>query len=234
MPKPTRAVKKTDKNKAWNRKAKPSNYKIETIPIRKSILIVCEGQTEKLYFESFPVLGLKVKAIDIGGQTKVKLVESTQKILEKSEYEYDEVWCAFDMDLKNGSNEFADFDNAIEKANTLGYKVAYSNDSFELWFYLHYNKIESQQLRTFYYEQLSQKFGINYKKFGKKYEFCQRIYTILLNDEQASQERAIKNAKKLYENQKHLEYHKQNPVTKVYELVEELNKNLRDKEYDYR
>jgi hypothetical protein len=117
MPKPTRAVKKTDKNKAWNRKAKSTNYQIETIPLRKSILIVCEGQTEKLYFESFPVLGLKVEAIDLGGQSKTKLVENTQKILEKSEYEYDEVWCVFDMDFKNGANEYADFDNAIEKAN---------------------------------------------------------------------------------------------------------------------
>lgn len=227
MPKPTRAVKKTDKNKAWNRKAKPSNYKIETIPIRKSILIVCEGQTEKLYFESFPVLGLKVEAVDLGGQSKTKLVDSTQKIIESSEYEYDEIWCVFDMDFKNGADEYADFDNAIEKANTLGYKVAYSNDSFELWFYLHYNKIEAQQLRTFYYEQLSQKFGINYEREGKKYAFCQKVYSILLNDEQASQERAIKNADELYESQKHLIYHKQNPVTTVYKLVQTLNENVR-------
>ena len=227
MPKATRAVKKTDKNKAWNRKAKPTNYQIETIPIRKSILIVCEGQTEKLYFESFPVLGLKVEAVDLGGQSKTKLVDSTQKIIESSEYEYDEVWCVFDMDFKNGADEYADFDNAIEKANILGYKVAYSNDSFELWFYLHYNKIEAQQLRTFYYEQLSQKFGINYEREGKKYVFCQKVYTILLNDEQASQERAIKNAEELYENQKHLVYHKQNPVTTVYKLVQTLNENIR-------
>src|SRR5690554_2047226 len=227
MPKPTRAVKKTDKNKAWNRKAKSTNYQIETIPLRKSILIVCEGQTEKLYFESFPVLGLKVEAIDLGGQSKTKLVESTQKILENSEYEYDEVWCVFDMDFKNGADEYADFDNAIEKANTLGYEVAYSNDSFELWFYLHYNKIEAQQLRTFYYEQLSQKFGINYEREGKKYAFCQKVYSVLLNDEQASQERAIKNADELYESQKHLIYHKQNPVTTVYKLVQTLNENVR-------
>jgi hypothetical protein len=228
MPKPTRAVKKTDKNKAWNRKAKSTNYQIETIPLRKSILIVCEGQTEKLYFESFPVLGLKVEAIDLGGQSKTKLVENTQKILEKSEYEYDEVWCVFDMDFKNGANEYADFDNAIEKANILNYNVAYSNDSFELWFYLHYNKIEAQQLRTFYYEQLSQKLGINYEREGKKYAFCQKLYAILLNDEQASQERAIKNAEELYESQKHLVYHKQNPVTTVYKLVQTLNENIRE------
>ncbi|MBY0066503.1 MULTISPECIES: RloB family protein [Empedobacter] len=227
MPKPTRAVKKTDKNKAWNRKAKPSSYQIETIPIRKSILIVCEGQTEKLYFESFPVLGLKVEAVDLGGQSKTKLVDSTQKIIESSEYEYDEVWCVFDMDFKNGADEYADFDNAIEKANTLGNEVAYSNDSFELWFYLHYNKIEAQQLRTFYYEQLSQKFGINYEREGKKYAFCQKVYSILLNDEHASQERAIKNADELYESQKHLIYHKQNPVTTVYKLVQTLNENVR-------
>lgn len=228
MPKPTRAVKKTDKNKAWNRKAKSTNYQIETIPLRKSILIVCEGQTEKLYFESFPVLGLKVEAIDLGGQSKTKLVENTQKILEKSEYEYDEVWCVFDMDFKNGANEYADFDNAIEKANNLNYNVAYSNDSFELWFYLHYNKIEAQQLRTFYYEQLSQKLGINYEREGKKYAFCQKLYAILLNGEQASQERAIKNAEELYESQKHLVYHKQNPVTTVYKLVQTLNENIRE------
>ena len=57
MPKSTKAIKVTDKNKAWNKKAQPSGYKIETIPIKKTILIVCEGQTEKIYFESFPVLG---------------------------------------------------------------------------------------------------------------------------------------------------------------------------------
>lgn len=227
MPKPTRAVKKTDKNKAWNRKSKPTNYQIETIPIRKSILIVCEGQTEKLYFESFPVLGLKVEAIDLGGQSKTKLVDSTQKILESSEYEYDEVWCVFDMDFKNGADEYADFDNAIEKANNLGYNAAYSNDSFELWFYLHYNKIEAQQLRTFYYDQLSQKFGINYEREGKKYAFCQKLYSILLNDEKASQDRAIKDAEELYESQKHLACHQQNPVTTVYMLVKSLNENLR-------
>lgn len=227
MPKPTRAVKKTDKNKAWNRKSKSTTYQIESIPIRKSILIVCEGQTEKLYFESFPVLGLKVEAIDLGGQSKTKLVENTQKIVEDSGYNYDEIWCVFDMDFKNGANEYADFDNAIEKARKLEYNVAYSNDSFELWFYLHYNKIEAQQLRTFYYEQLSQKFGINYERDGKRYAFSQKIYELLVNDNNASQERAIQYAKELYESQQDLAYHNQNPVSTVYKLVEMLNENIR-------
>ncbi|MDE5492242.1 RloB family protein [Elizabethkingia meningoseptica] len=228
MPKKTKAIKKTDAGKAWNRKSKPTSYNIDTIPIKSSILIICEGQTEKLYFESFPVLGLKVEAIDLGGQSKTKLVETTEKIIENSEFDYDEVWCVFDMDYKHGEIEYADFDNAIKKAKQLGYNVAYSNDSFELWFYLHYNKIEAQQLRTFYYEQLSEKWNLNYEKEGKKYEFCMSTYRLLLTDANASQERAIKYAEELYESQKDLAYHLQNPVTTVYQLVKVLNKNLKE------
>ena len=100
MPKSTKATKVTDKNKAWNKKSQPSGYKIDCIPMNKTILIVCEGQTEKLYFESFPVLGVKIKAIDLKGQAKLKLVESTGEIIENEKEDYNEVWCVFDMDVK--------------------------------------------------------------------------------------------------------------------------------------
>jgi len=227
MPKSTKAIKVTDKNKAWNIKAQPSGYKIESIPINKTILIVCEGQTEKLYFESFPVLGVKVKAVDLKGQAKHKLVESTIDIVGTNDDKDIEVWCVFDMDVKRGADEFADFDNAISKALQLGYNVAYSNDAFELWFYLHYNLTESQHLRPFYYNELGKRFGINYVKDGKKYAFCLTIYDILKNDKNSSQEKAIERAKLLFKQQESLPYHQQNPNTKVYELVEELNRNLR-------
>ena len=227
MPKNTKSIKVTDKSKAWNKKTQPSTYRIKTIPINKTILIICEGQTEKLYFESFPVLGVKIKAIDLKGQAKLKLEESTKKIVENAKEKYNEIWCVFDMDVKRGADEFADFDNAISKALLLGYKVAYSNDAFEVWFYLHYNFTDSQHLRSFYYEELGSKFGINYVKEGKKYNFCLKIYDILKNDKNSSQEKAIEGAKALFEQQKNLPYHQQNPNTKVYELVEELNRNLR-------
>jgi hypothetical protein len=227
MPKSTRAIKVTDQNKAWNKRPKPNGYRIDSIPINKIILIVCEGQTEKLYFESFPVLGVKIKAIDLKGQSKLKLIESTKQIIDSSNEEYNEVWCVFDMDVKRGADEFADFNNAINKALEFGYKTAYSNDAFELWFYLHYNLTNAQQLRTFYYKELGKKFGINYIKDGKKYNFCLQIYSILNNDINSSQQNAIDRAKALFEEQKQLTYHEQNPVTKVYELVEVLNENLR-------
>lgn len=227
MPKSTKAIKVTDQNKAWNKKAKSSAYRFDTIPINKTILIVCEGQTEKLYFESFPVLGVKIKAIDLKGQSKLKLIESTKDIVDSTDEKYDEVWCVFDMDVKRGADEFADFDNSINKAFELGYKAAYSNDAFELWFYLHYNLTNAQQLRTFYYDELGKRFGINYIKDGKKYTFCLQIYSILNKDINSSQQNAIDRAKILFEEQKHLIYHEQNPITKVYELVEVLNENLR-------
>jgi hypothetical protein len=226
MPKRTKATKKTDEGKAWNRKAKPSAYQIDTIPINKTMLIVCEGQTEKLYFESFPVLGAKIEVIDLKGQSKLKLVELTDNIIENSEFEYDVIWCVFDMDVKRGEKEFADFDNSINKAIQSDYKVAYSNDAFELWFYLHYNYTETQNLRNYYYDELSKRWSINYVKDGKKRDFSLKIYQQLLNDPN-NQVQAISRAKKLYEQHKHLAYHKQNPVTMVYELVKELNENLR-------
>ena len=198
MPKSTRAIKVTDSDKAWNRKSQPSRYKIETIPINKTILIICEGQTEKLYFESFPVLGIKIKAIDLKGQSKLKLIESTKEIIETNDKEYNEVWCVFDMDIKRGADEFSDFDNAINKALKLGYKVAYSNDAFELWFYLHYNYSEAQNLRTFYYEELGKNFGLNYSKDGKKYDFCLEIYSRLNSDGNSSQSNAIERARRLF------------------------------------
>jgi len=227
MPKSTKAIKATDKDKAWNKKVQPSSYKIETIPINKTILIVCEGQTEKLYFKSFPVLGVKIKAIDLKGQAKLKLVESTKEIVTNAKEEYNEVWCVFDMDVKRGANEFADFDNSISKALLLGYKVAYSNDAFELWFYLHYNYTDVQNLRTFYYTELGKRFDINYVKDGKKYDFCLKTYDILINDKSSSQLKAIERGKSLFKDQENLLFHQQNPNTKVYELVEELNRNLR-------
>lgn len=229
MPKKTRAIKQTDirSQKPWLKKVDASLYQIEIKEKNKTILIVGEGQTEKLYFESFPVLALTVEAIDLKGQSKLKLIESTQIIIENSTTEYDEVWCVFDMDYKKGEKEFSDFDNAIEKGKSLGYKIAYSNDSFELWFYLHYNYTEQKKHRKFYYKSLGEKWNLNYEKDGKSYKFCKSIYSKIEKDNEASQEKAIERAENLFKVQSDLPFHKQNPITLVYELVKYLNANKR-------
>lgn len=227
MPSKTKTIKKTDRQKAWLKKVKPSLYKIETKEVNKIILIVAEGQSEKLYFESFPVITLSVEAIELGGQSKLKLIEATESIINNSDKTFDEVWCVFDMDIKQGKKEFSDFDNAIKSGLSKGFKIAYSNDCFELWYYLHYNYTDQKNHRSFYYKKLGQRWNVNYEKDGKKYEFCQKIYSILEIDENASQLDAIKRAEKLYKIQSTLDYHKQNPITLVYQLVAFLNDNCR-------
>lgn len=229
MPKRTKAIKVTDKkaNKPWLKKKKSSVYKVESRETNKTILIVSEGQTEKLYFESFPVLALTVEAIDLGGQSKIKLIEATESIVQNDERTFDEIWCVFDMDVKQGEKEFADFDNAIKSGKSKGYKIAYSNDVFELWFYLHFNYTDQANHRTFYYKTLGQEWRLNYAKDGKSYAFCNEIYSLLEESKAASQKDAIERARKLYNAQKKNPPHQQNPVTKVYELVEFLNKNLK-------
>ncbi len=228
MPKKQTYIKKTDVKgqKPWLKKINSSEYKIETESLNKTLLIVCEGQTEQLYFKSFPVLTLTVKAIDLRGQSKLKLVECTEKIQEHEKC--DDVWCVFDLDLElDVENCLSDFDNAIQKAIELGYNVAYSNDAFELWFYLHFQYTDCENHRTFYYEQLGKFWDINYVKEGKKEKFCKAIYKKLQIDTRANQKEAIKRATELFRLKNELEYHKQNPVTLVYKLVEVLNANMK-------
>jgi len=227
MPKRTKAIKVTDRNKPWLKKVTASSYNVDTKELNKTILIVGEGQTEKLYFESFPVLSLTVEAIDLQGQSKQKLIESTEEIVKSADIIYDAIWCVFDMDINQGEKELSDFDNAITSGQAKGYRVAYSNDSFELWFYLHFHYTDQKHHRTFYYQELSKEFSCNYEKDGKRYEFCKKIYSLLDSDNKASQSKALERAELLYEKSKDLKYHLQNPITMVYELVQFLNKNCR-------
>ncbi len=227
MPKKTKAIKVTDRKKPWLKKAKPSIYKVETRDVNRTILIVTEGQTEKLYFESFPVLTLTVIAINLQGQSKLRLIEATEEIINDTENEFDKIWCVFDMDIKQGKKEFADFDNAIKSGESKGYEIAYSNDCFELWLYLHFSYTDQKNHRRFYYKKLGNLWNCNYEKEGKRYNFCSQIYYFLESDKNAYQAKAIERAKRLYKNQKHLPFHQQNPITLVYELVEFLNSNCR-------
>jgi hypothetical protein len=54
MPKKTKSIKKTDikGKKPWLKKVSTFKYSIESIEKKKRFLILCEGQTEELYFKS--------------------------------------------------------------------------------------------------------------------------------------------------------------------------------------
>jgi RloB-like protein len=227
MPKNTKTLKVTDLkgNKPWLKKVSTYKYSIETIEKKKRFLIVCEGQTEELYFKSFPVLAADIKPVH-QGCSKSSLVDCVFSYLEGESY--DEIWCVFDMDYKADVNgQYEDFDKAIQTAHNAGYKCAYSNDAFELWFVLHYQFLDQQQLRSFFFKTLSKYWNVNYEKHGKRRTFAMSIYKRLSDDVNASQTFAVENARKLFETQSKKIYHLQNPVTTVFLLVEELNLHLR-------
>lgn len=213
-------IKKTDRNKVWARRQNARKAE-DRGGYNKTFLIVCEGQTEELYFTSFKRKGIIIECIGMGC-TKLELVSCTVEM--KKHGDYDEVWTVFDMDLdtNRGGDQLAKFDNAIEKAQQNDIQVAYSNDAFELWFYLHYQYTEQQNLRFFYYEQLSKLWNINYEKEGKSRGFASKIFHILQEDERANLAEAIERADKLDEKMNTLPYHQQNPSTRVSVLVEAL------------
>ena len=187
-----------------------SPRKVNTREVRQRFLIVCEGEkTEPNYFRSFRV-PKNVAEIDVQGlgENPSKLVQSAKEL--KKQEEYDQVWCVFDRD----SWTIEDFNNAINNAKEQGFKVAYSNEAFELWYVLHFEFLNTGIPRSDYLRKLSSLLGRTYQKNSET------IYDDLFE----KQSIAIKNAENLL---KQYDTHipvKDNPSTTVHLLVQELNK----------
>ena len=98
-------------------------------------------------------------------------------------------------------------------AESYGFKVAYSNESFELWYILHFEYLIAGINRKKYIKKLSKVLGEKYKKNSSK------MYDILLSKKNT----AIKNAKKLFKIHLGLNPADMKPSTTVHLLVEELN-----------
>ncbi len=220
--KPTKA---TDRDKAWNRRKKYNNpYNIASRALNRSFLIICEGKnTEVEYLRSIPAPNAIVK-VEGGFGSKTALVKKALEFKKKKEYQDYEIWCIYDMDYRGeqvGQKE--DFNESIELAKRNGMHVGYSNDSFELWFVLHYRRIEQSFLRFDYYRILNELWAMSdYEEEGKKKGFCRHIYDLLQNDPKANESHAIERAKQLFFEKIDMPFADQNPCTTVYQLVELL------------
>jgi hypothetical protein len=212
---------KENKHKAWNRSQKSGRYLSRPAASKEelpSILIVCEGaKTEPLYFESFRVPSLRL-AIIPAGRKHLSVVEMAIRELEKDS-DYEQVWCVFDRDknLRN-KTDIQNFNSALSLAETNNFKVAYSNDAFELWYLLHFIFFDSQISRKDYIKKLDTYIKGGYVKNDPD------IYTKL----ESKLDVAIKNAKKLYKNAEGISPVNADPSTTVFKLVEELRKYSRN------
>lgn len=202
-----------------SRKANSRGYsprKIKTRELKQRFLIVCEGErTEPNYFRSFRVpknvVGIDIRGL---GENPSRLVQSARELA--NEDEYDQVWCVFDRD----DWPLEDFNNAITRVNDLNsivnysFRVAYSNEAFELWYVLHFEFLHTGIPRCDYIRKLSNLLNYKYQKNSET------IYDELFNKQNA----AIKNATSLLTHYYPSTPAKDNPSTTVHELVQELNK----------
>lgn len=140
------------------RKQRQHEYKT---PRANSFLIVTEGErTEPLYFKGIQKLIkdkiggmveiIEAPVIDVHGEgcATGKLVEITERIVKEAKILYQNIWVVFDKD------DFEDFDQAIKDGLDKGYKMAWSNQSFEYWLYLHFHYSDSALHRDAWNEKL--------------------------------------------------------------------------------
>lgn len=198
-------------NKAY-RKSRYQSYsprKIERREPKERFLIVCGGEkTEKNYFEAFrvpkKVIGLRRSPYEV-----VK-----RAITLSQGDEYDQVWCVFDRDPSPDSWPKNAFHRALNLAKRNNIRVAYSNESFELWFLLHFHYYHTPIPRIHCCEKLSKILGEEYDKSDDS------LYYKMLD----KQPDAIKNAERLLAQYSKSDPEKNNPSTTVHLLVTELNK----------
>ncbi|WP_418752509.1 RloB family protein [Frisingicoccus sp.] len=188
-------------------------------------LIVSEGiKTEPLYLEGFVrKINAQYKGLvkdnhiiiwGTGRNTK-GLLKLVDKKVENGEWShFEKIWLVYDKD----DFPFDNFDNtqfSAEGRKDSNIRVAWSNESFELWLLLHFQEYVSDNGRQQYIEKLNTFF-----QYSKARE---DLFDVIMK--KGSLKDAKRRAKKLYNGflkKGEKSPSKMVPATKVYELVEEL------------
>lgn len=221
-----------DSNKVLKRKrgAERDKGKGVTKDDRRFYLIVCEGEkTEPYYFQALKkslrknLLATSLIEIRGTGMNTMSLIKEALRLKEECEKNtgkvVDKIWAVLDKDSFSAN----DFNSAIHRCKHLDvdFECAWSNESFELWYLLHFNyynhPISRKDYRYLIEENLKPYLGVNWR-----YEKNSEDMFNLLH-RHGCQQTAIRNAKRLqkkYTGQNDFANH--NPCTMVYKLVEEL------------
>lgn len=207
-----------------HREAKASKKRKENIREKLvRFLIVCEGtKTEPLYFEALiknHISTVRKVTIEGEGRATVALVdralEIKQELERKNAMSFDRVWVVFDKD------DFDDFNDAIKKARKLGLQSAWTNEAFELWYFLHFEYLDTGICREDYIDKLQDAFR---KKMGDdNYTYHKGnpdIYSLL--QQYGSEDLAKRFARRLRTLYSGTNYATHKPCTMIDKLVEEL------------
>jgi RloB-like protein len=189
---------------------------------RKYFLIVCEGErTEPQYFNYFKKFLPRqlVETIEITGEGDNTINIVKKAIVLRDERSgnvllpnFDEVWAVYDRD----DFPIDRYNGAILLAEENNINSGHSNQSFELWYILHFQYLQSALHRNDYVKILSKKLGFKYQKNDSK------VVDYLF--QKCNVQQAIKWAEQLdelHEGQGHNNA-QSCPSTKVYKLVKLL------------
>jgi RloB-like protein len=110
------------------------------------VVIICEGETEKIYFEAIRksrrLSTVKIEVVnpdytDPEHIVKTAIARRNELLREKRWFAKDEMWAVYDGDEHKDAN-INNWNNAIQLANQGNIRLGISNPSFELWYLLHY------------------------------------------------------------------------------------------------
>ena len=206
------------------REAKASKKRKENVREKLvRFLIVCEGtKTEPHYFEALIknyISTVREVTIEGEGRATVALVDRTleikQELERKNAMSFDRARVVFDKD------DFDDFNDAIKKANKLGFHSAWTNEAFELWYYLHFEYLDTGIGRADYIKKLEEAFK---EKLGDSHFEYKKgnpdIYSLL--QQYGREDLAKRFAQQLRGLYTGTDYAAHKPCTMVDKLVEEL------------
>ncbi len=215
--------------------------KKENRKIRAKIIIACEDSVSAPAYFQMIIDKLKkeknispysIVIVPHDGKTHPTGILDNLKSFKENGLSYkdfDERWIVIDRDInyKGGGHTAEDFNNAFIKAKQSKVKIAYANDSFELWYLLHFEYRTTAIMRdeiikkVIYYLKNSDEntFRFLNEDNFKTAKYNQQIFKIL-EDLQLT---AIQNATRLLEIYNSHNPEKDNPSTNIYELIEMLN-----------
>jgi len=158
---------------AWNIKVDDSRTADTII----TFIIFCEDEVcEVLYLKQFETATTKINLIEKQNASLTNVLNAiahcqangllfpNEEQSERIADDATQVWCVFDRDFNDGVNEQKGaiaFNESIKLAKSKGFKVAWSNDAFELWLLLHFEEVEPGDTganREYYYDRLTQIF----------------------------------------------------------------------------
>lgn len=186
--------------------------------------IICEGvKTEPIYISGFAdAINKKYSELSSGkiiqvrgtGRNTKSLLKYARKQVIRDFPQASIVWLMYDKDDFPLDN-FDNTQHSIEtREDTRRYKAAWSNEAIELWFVLHFQELDADNGRNHYCEILKRYF--DYEKT------LPNLYEILKDQTNI----AVQRAKRQFEAYGDIPPSQKCPATRVFELVEELQKYL--------